>query len=91
MKKKDLIKSRSAIVAKSNDLIQKSRFSLTAQQQKIVLYLISKITPEDTEFKRYKFSINEFYNIFQIIIPKLELIFFYICHLLNYLELINFL
>jgi len=60
MEEQELTKARTAIVAKSNDLIQKSRFSLTAQQQKIVLFLISKITPQDTEFKRYKFSIKEF-------------------------------
>ena len=32
-------------VTKANELIQKSRFSLSAQQQKIVLFLISQITP----------------------------------------------
>lgn len=47
-------------VVKANDLIQNSRFNLTLQQQKIVLYLISQIRPEDKEFKLYEFSIGEF-------------------------------
>lgn len=47
-------------VIKANELIQKSRFSLSLQQQKVVLYLISQITPYDEEFKLYEFSIIEF-------------------------------
>lgn len=50
----------SKTVTKSNDLIQKSRFSLSLQQQKVVLYMISKITIHDEEFKLYEFSISEF-------------------------------
>ena len=51
---------RHKTVVKANDLIQKSRFSLSVQQQKIVLYLISQITQFDNEFKLYEFSIPEF-------------------------------
>lgn len=47
-------------VVKANELIQKSRFSLSLQQQKVVLYLISQITPFDEDFKLYEFSIVEF-------------------------------
>ena len=47
-------------VIKANTLIQNSRFSLTAQQQKIVLYIISQIEPYDEEFKLYSFEITEF-------------------------------
>lgn len=47
-------------VRKANDLIQKSRFDLSIQQQKIVLYLISQITPFDEDFKMYEFDIIEF-------------------------------
>lgn len=47
-------------VVKANELIQKSRFSLSLQQQKIVLYLISQITPQDEDFKLYSFSITDF-------------------------------
>lgn len=48
------------MVTKSNDLIQKSRFSLSLQQQKIILCLISQISPYDEAFKLYEFSIVDF-------------------------------
>lgn len=51
---------RSRTVVKANELIQKSRFNLSLQQQKIVLYLISQITPYDKDFRVYEFSITEF-------------------------------
>jgi plasmid replication initiation protein len=51
---------RNATVVKANDMIQKSRFNLTLQQQKIILYLISQIEPGDKEFQTYEFSITEF-------------------------------
>lgn len=47
-------------VVKANDLIQKSRFNLSTQQQKIVLFIISQIEREDNEFKLYEFKITEF-------------------------------
>lgn len=51
---------RSYMVVKGNDLIQKSRFSLTSQQQKILLAMISKIKPEDRAAKLYSIEIQEF-------------------------------
>lgn len=51
---------RNKSVVKANELIQRSRFDLSLQQQKIVLYLISQITPFDESFKLYEFSIAEF-------------------------------
>ena len=51
---------RDACVRKANDLIQKSRFDLSTQQQKIILYLISKITPFDDDFEEYQFTIKDF-------------------------------
>ena len=47
-------------VVKSNDLIQKSRFQLALQEQKIVLYMISKIKPDDDSFMEQEFSVLEF-------------------------------
>lgn len=52
--------SKEMIVRKSNSLIQKSRFSLSLQEQKIILYIISKIKPFDTEFKECSFTVKEF-------------------------------
>jgi len=47
-------------VVKHNDLIQKSRFHLSLQEQKIILYLITKIRPEDMELKEHVFDILDF-------------------------------
>lgn len=59
----DLYDVREKSVIKSNDLIQKARFSLDLQQQKIILYLISQIQPGDEDFKMYSFSIREFCDV----------------------------
>lgn len=56
----EIIESREMFVAKSNALIQRSRYSLTLQQQRILLFLISKIKPTDTPEETYTFSIEEF-------------------------------
>ena len=55
-----MLQLRDYKVVKSNDLIQRSRFQLSLQEQKIVLYLISKIKPDDQDFMTYEFSIIEF-------------------------------
>lgn len=55
-----IVKYREFKIVKSNDFIQKSRFSLTVQEQKIILYLISKIRPEDMELKQHAFEIKDF-------------------------------
>ncbi len=60
MKEDKCLELRNKTVTKANELIQKSRFSLSLQQQKIVLYLISQISPYDEDFKLYEFSIQEF-------------------------------
>lgn len=55
-----LEQERSMIVAKSNDLIRKSRYDLNTVEQKIVMYLFSKIKPEDTDLTEYCFDIKHF-------------------------------
>ena len=47
-------------VRKSNELIQQSRYEMPLLQQKIVLYLISQISPYDEDFKTFEFNIREF-------------------------------
>ena len=49
-----------ATVVKSNELVTKTTFSLSAVQQKIVLFLISKILPSDDRFIEQTFTITEF-------------------------------
>lgn len=46
-------------VVKANDLIRRTRYNLTTQQQKIVLFAISKIKPNDAPGTRYEISIPE--------------------------------
>lgn len=46
-------------VVKSNELIQKARYSMTVQQQKLILFAISKIQKDDPPDKRYYLSIDE--------------------------------
>jgi plasmid replication initiation protein len=58
--KRTFADSRSYKVVKSNALIQRSRFTLSAQEQKIILFLISKIKPDDTEFCEHIFDIADF-------------------------------
>lgn len=60
---KNLIQYREYKVIKANDLIQKSRFQLSMQEQKIILYVISKIKPKENEFILQNFNIPEFCKI----------------------------
>lgn len=63
--------SRDYLVIKRNDAIQKRFFeitkdyggSMTLLEQKILLYVISRIKPEDTELKEQTFDIAEFCRI----------------------------
>lgn len=51
--------ARLQTVVKSNELVQRSRYKLTLLEQKVVLYLISKIRPEDEEFHWYQFQMKD--------------------------------
>ena len=55
-------KARDMQVYKSDDMVQKGRHKLTIQEQRCVLYAISKIQPKDTAFKEYVFDIQLFYD-----------------------------
>lgn len=60
LSKQEIREARDKQVRKANELIQKSHFNLSAQQQKILLYLISQISPFDKDFKEYTFDIKDF-------------------------------
>ena len=47
-------------IVKANTLIQQSRFSLSTQQQKMLLYIISQINRFDNEFKMCEFKVADF-------------------------------
>lgn len=51
---------REMYVVKANELIRNGRYELTLQQQKIVLYCISKIKPFDEWHTYYDFSVKDF-------------------------------
>jgi len=57
---KKLSEARGQLIVKRNDLIQKSRHQMDLQEQKIILYMISKIKPKDNDFTTQTFSIAEF-------------------------------
>lgn len=60
----DLIEqSRSYKVTKANTLIQKTRFHLSLQEQRIIAYLTAQIEPSDSELKTYTFEIKRFCDI----------------------------
>lgn len=50
---------RQNYVVKANDLIRSTRYNLTTQQQKIVLFAISKIKKDDDPRKEYEIDIDE--------------------------------
>lgn len=57
---KSVIEKQSAMVVKGNDLIWNARFSLTTQQQKIVIALISQIDENKSVREPYTFEIAKF-------------------------------
>lgn len=60
MSKKDVEQQRYSKVVKSNSLIQNSRFSLSTQQQKIILFIISKLSSTSKDIEEYEFKVKEF-------------------------------
>lgn len=57
---KDLEKAREYKVVKHNDLIQKAKYNLSANQQKFIAYVISLIKPDDKELMMYEVSVIDF-------------------------------
>jgi plasmid replication initiation protein len=60
---RNITEIRNYKIVKANELIQKSRYNLQVQEQKIILYLISKIKPENIDLKEYLFEIKDFCKI----------------------------
>lgn len=50
---------KNAMIVKSNMLVEAS-YKLTAQEQRVILTLTSKIRPDDEDFKEYCISVKEF-------------------------------
>lgn len=60
MKKIDIDDSRTNTVVKSNEIIQKATFNLTAMEQKFIAYVISLIKPTDKELQFYEIKVLDF-------------------------------
>ncbi|MBF0465628.1 MAG: replication initiation protein [Nitrospirae bacterium] len=53
------------LITKSNRLVE-ARYKLTVNEQKLILWLISKIEPDDEDFKIYTLKITEFMDMLGI-------------------------
>ena len=56
----EIRKERSLFVIKSNALIQRTRYELTLEEQRLLLYIISKIKPDDEKLKLCEFTIRDY-------------------------------
>lgn len=66
MTKQEIIEAQNQYVAMRNDLIQKSRYSLSLMEQRLLLLMVSKITPYDEPGKKYPFTFAEFRQVCNI-------------------------
>ena len=55
--------NQNQLVVKDNELIQRAQYNLTAQQQKLICFVISKIKPTDKVLERYTISARDFADI----------------------------
>lgn len=58
---------QTALVAKQNDLIRRSRYDMTARGQKVLLYLISKIKPGDEDISAMTIDLRELCDVCGIV------------------------
>lgn len=64
-KRRDDDTPSSVVVFQHNNLIE-ARYSLTLQEKRLILWLISKIQPEEEDFKKHKLSVQEFMNLMEL-------------------------
>lgn len=69
---------RNMFVVKSNDLIEKTRYRLSLEEQRILLYIISKIKPDDEKMKTIQIEIKNFCEVCGIDIVKVPDMYSYI-------------
>ena len=65
-KERDIHDQREELVVKSNTLIRNVRslrYDLSITEQKLIIYLVSKLCAEDKDFKKVKFSVAEFCDV----------------------------
>lgn len=62
-KKKEL--PPSVVVFQHNNLIE-ARYSLTLQEKRLILWLISKVHPDEEDFKKHELSVQEFMGLMEL-------------------------
>lgn len=77
-KKDETLAERSMFVVKSNSLIHKTRYTLTLEEQRILLYLISKIKPDDEKLAYQDINISKYCDVCGIDISKYPNMYSYI-------------
>lgn len=63
VKRTDIQVLRDAQVTKSNELIQRTRYNLSVSEQRLLLFLIAKISPYDAELPEITFTISDFFKV----------------------------
>jgi plasmid replication initiation protein len=57
--------SSSIVIFQHNNLIE-ARYSLTLQEKRLILWLISKIQPDEEDFKKHELAVQEFINLLEL-------------------------
>ena len=60
LKQEALRNERYELVVKSNELLRNTRYTLNTTEQKLLVYIISMIKPEDKQFKEVEISVVEY-------------------------------
>lgn len=55
----------SVVVFQHNNLVE-ARYSLTLQEKRLILWLISKVRPDEEDFKKHELSVQEFMDLMQL-------------------------
>jgi plasmid replication initiation protein len=55
----------SVAIFQHNNLVE-ARYSLTLQEKRLILWLISKIQPDEEDFKKHELSVQEFMNLMEL-------------------------
>lgn len=63
MEKREINEQRYNLVVKSNDLIRNVRYSLSEQEQKIIIFIISQIGKDDTELNTIRVRLRDYCEI----------------------------
>jgi len=57
------MENKRAIVKKDNALVESARYRLSVKEQRVVLTLISRIHPDDADFKDYRFKVSDLFEL----------------------------